>query len=798
MLVLVSLTLLSAGGVLTNSSLKTANASSGDPTNPITKIVASNITANVDDVIKVYVNVSDVEGAVGVSIWFWWDVTVLEYIDHTPTIPNGTTYPEGFLHPPVDIGKDEVNPTEGKYRLAAMSKAPAPGEPIRAFNGSGSVFFMEFKVLRNATAYLHFGYEYFPGTQLVYRNGSYIDHIPVDGKFSTPDFEDEWAPFANFTFQPDIIYVNRTEVTFNASGSFDPDELAGGYIKWYMWDFGDGTPLVNTSEPIVTHNYTKKQSVSVKLVVVDNRGCFSYPFYDGFFVQIYNDISIEKVTISPWQLLWGDTATIDVMISNLGDKRLSFAYVYVYYNETVIDWNNPNATRWVQIDQGWVVGLLPGENETVTFNWDTTSVISQRHYWVKANTSSILLDVNLTNNAKLSDASIFIKGIFPVANFINIPSRPLVNETVIFDASTSIDPDGNITLYEWDLGDGTLISTTNATIAHIYTDTGNYRVALEVTDNHGFTNSTTKYVQVVDVATYLDVDIDVGTIHFSGEKAEFYILITWLGDRVEASQITAVLYFNGSRFEDLTSKIEPITRGFYRITYTLPSTASSGTYTLLVEASYFNLKGTAIKSFLVSQTLTDWDPLLVDIKDEIATIIIPNLWQIKADLATIKATLVGIEGTVGRINSTVGEIRVNLDLINATITDIIVNSKGEVLAEINSTMGTITVKLDDLGATLTGIMVNSEGEIIAEIETVLEVVTTKLEVINGTISNIDGNVAIIETDIGEIKTRLKDLLETSSEVQTTASMSLYTASAFSAAATVLTFIILLLLRKRRA
>ncbi len=266
-------------------------------------------------------------------------------------------------------------------------------------------------------------------------------------------------------------------------------------------------------------------------------------------------------------------------------------------------------------------------------------------------------------------------------------------------------------------------------------------------------------MQVVDVVTYLDIDIDVGTIHFGGEEAEFYILVTRLGERVNVSEITAILYFNGSNFMDLTSKLESITTGFYRITYTLSSTASSGTYTLHVEASYFNLKGNAIKSFLVSQTLDGWDFLIEDIKEEIATIVIPNLGQIKLDLTEIKATLVGIDNTVGIINSTVGRIETDLSLINATITDIIVDSEGEVLAKIDyylGTDGTITVKLADL---------------------------------NATVASIEGNVITVTTELGALQT-------TTSDVQTTATNSLYTTAIFSVLATAFFFALLLILRKK--
>ena len=84
----------------------------------------------------------------------------------------------------------------------------------------------------------------------------------------------------------------------------------------------------------------------------------------------------------------------------------------------------------------------------------------------------------------------------PIANFTYSPEEPVVNQSVTFDASSSYDPDGNITAYEWDFGDGNFTSTTEEKITHIYASPGNYTVNLTVTDDEGAKNSTSKEVSV--------------------------------------------------------------------------------------------------------------------------------------------------------------------------------------------------------------------------------------------------------------------------------------------------------------
>ncbi len=78
----------------------------------------------------------------------------------------------------------------------------------------------------------------------------------------------------------------------------------------------------------------------------------------------------------------------------------------------------------------------------------------------------------------------------PVANFTST-----VDELdVSFNGGTSTDPDGSITAYAWNFGDGT--SGTGATPQHTYNAPGTYPVTLTVTDNSGGTDSETKNVTV--------------------------------------------------------------------------------------------------------------------------------------------------------------------------------------------------------------------------------------------------------------------------------------------------------------
>jgi endonuclease YncB( thermonuclease family) len=71
----------------------------------------------------------------------------------------------------------------------------------------------------------------------------------------------------------------------------------------------------------------------------------------------------------------------------------------------------------------------------------------------------------------------------PRAEFTFSPENPRPGETVQFDASASVDPDGQIVKYDWDFGDG--VTASGLTVAHEYAKDGSFTVTLTVTDDRG-------------------------------------------------------------------------------------------------------------------------------------------------------------------------------------------------------------------------------------------------------------------------------------------------------------------------
>jgi PKD repeat protein len=74
----------------------------------------------------------------------------------------------------------------------------------------------------------------------------------------------------------------------------------------------------------------------------------------------------------------------------------------------------------------------------------------------------------------------------PTAAASATPTSGTAPLTVNFSSTGSSDPDGSITGYSWNFGDGTAVSTSPAP-SHVYQNAGNFTAVLTVTDNRGAT-----------------------------------------------------------------------------------------------------------------------------------------------------------------------------------------------------------------------------------------------------------------------------------------------------------------------
>ena len=94
----------------------------------------------------------------------------------------------------------------------------------------------------------------------------------------------------------------------------------------------------------------------------------------------------------------------------------------------------------------------------------------------------------------------------PVPLFTYTPEMPRLGDTIVFNASLSYDPDGNITSYIWDFGDGTIAE--GVIVNHTFMEPGVYNISLTVTDIDGLSSSIVYEITVAPLPVVVNVNTD--------------------------------------------------------------------------------------------------------------------------------------------------------------------------------------------------------------------------------------------------------------------------------------------------
>jgi len=94
----------------------------------------------------------------------------------------------------------------------------------------------------------------------------------------------------------------------------------------------------------------------------------------------------------------------------------------------------------------------------------------------------------------------------PMANFSWGPANPKTDTVVIFNASSSIDIDGDIILYEWDWDSDGIYdeSGSNPIAEYSWDDNGNYSVILRVVDNDNAVDVIQREITVENRPPFID------------------------------------------------------------------------------------------------------------------------------------------------------------------------------------------------------------------------------------------------------------------------------------------------------
>ena len=522
------------------------------------------------------------------------------------------------------------------------------------------------------------------------------------------------SPVADFTYSPSMPSVSYA-TTFDATST----NASGALIMSYAWDFGDAN--VTTTEPTIEHVYTTAGTYDVSLTVMNNYGD--------------SDTKTETITVYPaigWlevqpsqRLVLNEEFNVNITVNHLGEEWHTFGLEFnLAFDSTYIEFiSATEGPFWA--DFGWAteppytftyavrhtgyvsvyITLLGGGNMSsgymfpngdgvvATVKFRTTSAVAMHTSYALPFTISGAMFGNYTGyevpHYDSFGADWYIRIDSPVPMFDYMPKAPVTGEAITFNASDSYvtSPFEGVTIvsYGWDFGDGS--SGTDIIASHVYGELGTYEVMLTVTDSNG--NSRSLTMEVTVSRWYIDVQVSVGTIHFRGEIAEFYIETSIWGKPVDITSVTATLY-HGSGQTSLTSLVQNVGTGLYRISYSIPTDAATGTYAAVVEVNYAGLSGTSMDTFEISSTLTDWNARLTTIEGDIATIK-TDIGIIKTNLTTINAHLTSISNGIATIETDIGIVKANLTAINASVVNVDDN-----VATVRTDLGMVKTSVDSL------------------------------------------------------------------------------------------------------
>lgn len=152
---------------------------------------------------------------------------------------------------------------------------------------------------------------------------------------------------------------------------------------------------------------------------------------------------------------------------------------------------------------------------------------------LRSATSSFSIDAPLPEN------------VIPKASFIYSPNNPNASDQVYFDGAPSSDSDGSIVGYQWDFGDGTTASSTNATTTHAFDAVGDYIVVLTITDDRGATSIATSSISVPSRApsslVYSQEDFSGGEVNMYYQAND---VVQYLGTDMKGTFSKAKIYYS--------------------------------------------------------------------------------------------------------------------------------------------------------------------------------------------------------------------------------------------------------------
>jgi parallel beta-helix repeat protein len=256
-------------------------------------------------------------------------------------------------------------------------------------------------------------------------------------------------------------------------------------------------------------------------------------------LRISTGSSMGKEALSNWIVTWVE----EVRSLTNAEPLIQVTSEYAnYYLDTSLSQYDLWISHWT-----YDPAVPPNTGEI----WDTWS------FWQYSNLGSVpgidgdvFLDLFNGDNDGLQKMLLFLP---PEADFTYSPKKPLIMETITFDASSSYDPNGRILLYAWSATDGQTYLSQEPTWETRFTRAGEYTVTLEVVDNDNQRDTKSFRVKATEDWTFAIItDIhmgydyeDYGTLGWNDAVSDgnyqlttrLSTIVNWINEHEESNNI---------------------------------------------------------------------------------------------------------------------------------------------------------------------------------------------------------------------------------------------------------------------
>jgi PKD repeat protein len=332
--------------------------------------------------------------------------------------------------------------------------------------------------------------------QLIFRSGVVFAFVAVVAactmkKQETPSLTgpSEFGKSINITVSPDAITqdgISQSVVVVTALGV-------------------NGQPLPNVSmraEIRVDNIVTDFGKLSARSLATNSAGTATvvYTAPTTPIGQATDPQTVVQIGITPLETDFGNAATRFASIRLLPPGTVQPP------SDLPLAFDTDGTTTSTTIDETASFKVRPPAGVTIVrYSWDfgdgsttTTTVPSTTHGY--RSPGSFLVSVTAEDTigrTGRASTNIAVAGpAVPEADFVVSPTNPTPNETVRFNASTTMpSPGRTIVRYDWDFGNGE--RGTGQTITTTYPELRSYTVVLTVTDDRGRTDTAAKTVTVV-------------------------------------------------------------------------------------------------------------------------------------------------------------------------------------------------------------------------------------------------------------------------------------------------------------